>query len=75
LLHIPSRKIYPAFFISNLLLYGLLVGIGRYVGDEWHGVVSRGGKLAFWIGITLILLIFTIFRIMSYRIKRSRDMQ
>lgn len=61
LLQIPSRKIYPAFIISNLLLYGALAVIGRYAGEEWQIVLSRGGKMAFWAGIILAALIFIVY--------------
>lgn len=64
----PCRKIYPAFFFSNLLLFGTLVGIARYVGEEWHAVLSQGEKMAFGAGI--ILIVFIVLVITIYR--RSR---
>jgi membrane protein DedA with SNARE-associated domain len=71
LLRISYQKVYPALFLSNLLLFGILAGIGRYVGQEWRIVLSREGKMAVWGGIILIAIVLTAWMVCHRSCKRS----
>jgi membrane protein DedA with SNARE-associated domain len=71
LLRLSYRKVYPALFLSNLILFGVLAGTGRYVSQEWPMVLSRGGKMTIWVGVILIVMVLAAW--MVYRRIRKKS--
>ncbi|HBE77714.1 MAG TPA: hypothetical protein DDW65_07990 [Firmicutes bacterium] len=70
ILKIRRLKVYPAICISNLVFLGLLVVLGRYVGEQWQVFMRIWGKVTSWVGIILVLagiIAFLIYRFWSKR--------
>jgi membrane protein DedA with SNARE-associated domain len=70
ILKIKRWKVYPAIFISNLLFLGILVVIGRYVGEQWQTFMRVWGKVTSWAGIVLLLAGIFLFLIYRYMHKK-----
>jgi membrane protein DedA with SNARE-associated domain len=71
ILKIRRWKVYPAICISNLVFFGMLVAIGRYVGEQWQIFMRIWGKVTSWAGIIAALTAITV--LFAYHLWHKRQ--
>ncbi|HBF40081.1 MAG TPA: hypothetical protein DDW50_22595 [Firmicutes bacterium] len=57
LFKVEYRKASVAIIVSNIIYYGVLVGLGRYLGHKYHFFPAVGNSLAIGIGIGCLFVL------------------